>query len=136
MPQLPPQEMRPEDADRLTAAADLFRRCGARQVQFRFDPGPDEDGPVVYNTVAVFHGKRFECAAAANPFRSADRLVVQLVDGGLCARCGRATAALTETDPATAKRLGKSGICVIERTGGHYYSGCGGHELAELSRLA
>lgn len=74
------------DEDRLLAGVDMLRRCGAQQVQIRYS---DDDKPIVWFVVGLFDQGRWEVAAGRNPIMALERLLEQLIDGGVCVHCKR-----------------------------------------------
>jgi hypothetical protein len=87
----------PEMKARVVAATEVVARTGASSVTLRFsDPDEDEDGgPTVWIAISTHRqGEREVCSVAAglNPLAALYRLCDELVDGGMCAKCGRPTA--------------------------------------------
>lgn len=78
--------------DRLAAAVDMIRRTGATSCGFRYHP---DEQPVAWIAVAEFAGgiahDRWEAAAGHDPLEATLRLCEELIDGGMCANCGRPT---------------------------------------------
>jgi hypothetical protein len=80
------------DKDKLLAAIEFIRRCGASQVQVRYS---DDEEPAVWFVVAKFDKKNsmgmtgFEVDASVNPVRAALRLCERLADGSKCTHCHR-----------------------------------------------
>jgi hypothetical protein len=73
---------------RLVAALHLLERTGMRQFQLRYD---DDEQPTVWMAVGLYKGETFECAAAPTPLQAVFRLCDQLIIGGTCTHCQRAT---------------------------------------------
>lgn len=82
---------------KFTAAIDLLRATGAKEVDVRFSgAGPQgKDWPVVWSVVYVPDERlgmapgSFDCASAPNPELAALRLCAHLIDGGVCTHCGK-----------------------------------------------
>lgn len=84
------------DKDKLLAAIDFIRRCGASQVQVRYS---DDEEPDIWFVVAKFDKKKtpmamngIEVDASTNPTRAALRLCERLCDGSLCSHCHKPAA--------------------------------------------
>jgi len=88
--------VKPEQEARLKAASDLVARTGARSLAIRYsEPDEGDDGPIVWIAIAEFSrpkGAVSQVGAALSPVEAIHRLLDSLIDGGLCKRCGRATA--------------------------------------------
>lgn len=76
----------PAVTPKFTAAVDLLRRSGARQIQVRFS---DEQAPIVWMAIAAFSPTHWDAAAAPDPETAALRLCELVIDGGTCTHCGR-----------------------------------------------
>lgn len=82
---------------RFTAAIDLLRRTGAKEVDVRFSgAGPEaSEWPVVWTIVYIPDERlgmppgSFDCASAPNPELAALRLCEHLIDGAICTHCGK-----------------------------------------------
>jgi hypothetical protein len=84
----------------LLGALNLVRRTGAKQVQVRYS---DDEAPVVWiavggwfrgpDGVPVASGDEliYEAAAGPSPTVAMNRLLDQIVDGGVCPNCERPT---------------------------------------------
>ncbi len=106
---------------RLVAAIDLLRRTGCVETQVRYD---EEQEPIVWVVVSKWNRgpdgrpravaaadttEAWEASGAMTPADAAIRLVELVVDGSICAHCGRPAGA--DTDWAFDwQRLGP-GIC-------------------------
>lgn len=94
----------PEDP-RFVAAVQMIERTGAQS--FRVGFTPDEDGPpVVWYAVAEWSGNRAEAAAAMTPLDAVFRLCEQVIDGGICAHCHRATIFVSDMETDLLDLLG------------------------------
>lgn len=85
-------EERPPLSQQGLAAIDLIQRTGAKSFQIRYS---DDEEPVVWMAIAEFvrsgsapESPTHEVAASLRPERAVMRLADQLVDGGICVRCG------------------------------------------------
>lgn len=85
------------DDPRFTAAIDLLRRTGMREFQIRYS---DDEQPVVWMAVASYSGRdgrpvasgkinAHKVGAALNPVAAIFALCDQVIDGSMCAHCGR-----------------------------------------------
>ncbi len=88
------------DDPRLNAAADMIRRTGAKSLQLRIsdDPEPDVYIAIVEHLIGednrpVPEGgvQHFETGSGLTPLSAALRLCERLIDGGVCAHCGKLT---------------------------------------------
>lgn len=97
-PDLSPRRGDTETEARMKAATDMLRRTGAQWVQLRYSN--DEEPTVWFAVVRHLVGEdgrpvpnggapATECAAALDPLRAMLRLCEQVIDGGMCAHCGR-----------------------------------------------
>lgn len=77
----------PVEDPRFIAAVDLVGRTGAKQFQIRWS---DDEDPMIWMAVAIYRDAH-ECAAGMDPLKAVLRLADQLVDGGTCAHCRRAS---------------------------------------------
>lgn len=75
------------DEPRLLAGIALVERTGATAIEIRYS---DDEEPMIWMAVGLF-GEKFECAAGPDPTEAVMRLCAQLLDGGTCTRCARAT---------------------------------------------
>jgi hypothetical protein len=95
----------PEGEAYMMACVDLIRRTGSTVFQLRYS---DDEEPMVWMAVATYPsalampntsglGKQLrikhkaECASALDPILAVHRLCEQLIDGGQCVHCKRAT---------------------------------------------
>lgn len=91
--------MNVHEEQRLMAAVDMLRRCGAREVQVRFQ---DDEQPVVWNVVGRFvlttQGavEAWEVGAGFSPWGAAEALLERVIDGGRCVHCGKPAGFTTE----------------------------------------
>lgn len=91
-------QQKPTDDPRFMAGIDLLRRTGMVSFQIRYS---DDEEPIVWMAVGEWRvdwrgrprpkgGKsHHEAAAALDPLRAILRLCDQMVDGAMCAHCGR-----------------------------------------------
>lgn len=106
-PRATPDQL-PSDDPRFTAAIDLIRRTGGREIQIRWS---DDEEPMVW-MVTVRHqvgsdglpvadggATHWEGAAAMHPTTAMFRLCDTLVDGGHCKHCLRPTGFTEELGP-------------------------------------
>ena len=75
----------PANDPRFVAAIDLIGRSGASEFQIRYD---EEQDPIVWVACAKWP-QGHEAAGAMTPLRAVIRLLEAVVDGGLCAHCGK-----------------------------------------------
>lgn len=87
-----------EDADRIAAFADMIGRTGAKRLEVRFSEPEAEGDRLVWLCVADY-GDRWDAAAGRSPGHAAERLLDQLLDGGICQHCGKTTAVHHEPNP-------------------------------------
>jgi hypothetical protein len=88
---------------KLAAASSLVGRTGARSFTLRYsEPDEEEDGPTVWIAIAAFGREDEEIhsvAGALDPLSAMIRLLDELIDGGTCGKCGKATSFWQHEDP-------------------------------------
>lgn len=70
------------------AAVDLLRRTGVSEVQFRWS---DDQEPELWMAVAIYEPSRWDVGAGREPVQALMRLCAELLDGGTCQHCRKAT---------------------------------------------
>lgn len=84
------------DDPRFVAAIDLIRRTGMMQFQVRQS---DDPAPTVWVAVAIYEpATKWETATGHTPLEAVFRLCSQLLDGGTCTHCSRATGFTEDMD--------------------------------------
>jgi len=77
---------------RFVAAYKLIGRTGARTVQVRYSEGDDPaEDKLVWMAVVEYADGVWDVAAGRDPLQAIFRMCDTLVDGGMCAACGRPT---------------------------------------------
>lgn len=71
---------------KFSASLELLRRTGASSFQVRYS---DDEDPVVWIAVAGFGEGVWESGCGPNPLLAMQRLLAQLIDGGVCRHCRR-----------------------------------------------
>lgn len=102
----------PHEDPRLPAAVSLLGRTGSLSFVLRYDSPDDSEGPVVWLACAQYPSG-WEVAASTDPVTAVMRLCELIVDGGLCARCGRPTAFVPETVGVAGEVLASPGVCTF-----------------------
>lgn len=105
------------DGDTVVAVAGMMQRTGATGFQMRYS---DDERPVVWIAVAEYAGGVADCAAGMTPGAAAWRLAEQLLDGGECKLCGKATAVVRQAGELPEL----PGVCQWRLLGDRIVSGC------------
>lgn len=99
---------------RFAAAVKLIGRCGA--VQFRIEHTDPADGPLVWTAIGVWGPGVMRAAADPSPLRAVLNLCELVIDGGVCAHCGKQSAFEPTVGGALAFREASEDIAGAELT--------------------
>jgi hypothetical protein len=104
------------DQDAVNAGLDLFRRCGAKEVQFGYlhENVPIEQAD--WYAWAQFHnGEKIMVAGKAGPVEAVETLARRLINGGKCTHC---------LQTMTLSGSARDGVCRWTRQGDRWQRGC------------
>ncbi|MEE3066601.1 MAG: hypothetical protein VYA67_22110 [Actinomycetota bacterium] len=104
------------DQDALAAAADLFGRCGASEVEFGYlhDDVPADHAD--WYCTAMFRGTKIIAEHHTGPIEACEALARRLMNGGMCTHCRRVISLSSPRDLPQ--------VCRWTRQGDRWVRGC------------